>query len=96
MTARVYCSGVLQACPYGKYLVCSLNIHLSRAFPWQVLERFQTLLSKLSDAERGKLQRSMGMKMEQLKARTRPLKVSCMLTARQHLGVYIAFEIRRG
>ena len=34
-----------------------------------MLERYRALCDKLSDAERGKLQRSMGMKMEQLKVR---------------------------
>ena len=38
----------------------------------QVLDRYQALLGKLSESERGKLQRSMGMKMEQLKARCKP------------------------
>ena len=35
----------------------------------QVLDRYQAVLAKLSEEERGRLQRSMGMKMEQLKAR---------------------------
>lgn len=35
----------------------------------QVLTRYQALLDKLGESERGRLQRSMGMKMEQLKAR---------------------------
>ncbi|KAL4857688.1 hypothetical protein ACK3TF_002119 [Chlorella vulgaris] len=34
----------------------------------KVLEGYQQLCAKLSEAERGKLQRSMGLKMEQLKA----------------------------
>ncbi|KAL4433253.1 hypothetical protein ABPG77_003301 [Micractinium sp. CCAP 211/92] len=33
-----------------------------------VLERYEAVLQRLSDEERGKLQRSMGLKMEQLKA----------------------------
>ena len=37
--------------------------------PMQVLDRYQALLGKLDETERGRLQRSMGMKMEQLKAR---------------------------
>ncbi len=38
----------------------------------QVLDRYQALLEKLGETERGRLQRSMGMKMEQLKARRLP------------------------
>lgn len=34
----------------------------------EVLERYDAVLGRLSDEERGKLQRSMGLKMEQLKA----------------------------
>jgi hypothetical protein len=34
----------------------------------EVLTMFEDLLASLDEAERGKLQRSMGMKMEQLKA----------------------------
>lgn len=33
-----------------------------------VIERFEGVLAKLNEEERGRLQRSMGMKMEQLKA----------------------------
>ncbi len=40
----------------------------------QVLDRYQALLGKLGETERGRLQRSMGMKMEQLKARLGPCR----------------------
>ncbi|KAL4448358.1 hypothetical protein ABPG75_005577 [Micractinium tetrahymenae] len=33
-----------------------------------VIDRYQAVLQRLSEDERGKLQRSMGLKMEQLKA----------------------------
>ena len=36
----------------------------------EVLAMFEDLLASLDEAERGKLQRSMGMKMEQLKVRS--------------------------
>jgi hypothetical protein len=36
----------------------------------EVLTMFEDLLASLDEAERGKLQRSMGMKMEQLKVTT--------------------------
>ena len=36
----------------------------------EALQKYKELLDSLSEAERGKLQRSMGMKMEQLKVRS--------------------------
>lgn len=36
----------------------------------EALDKFNALLDSLSEEERGKLQRSMGMKMEQLKVRS--------------------------
>ena len=47
------------------------------------LEKYKSLLGSLSEEERGKLQRSMGLKMEQLKVRFQfragklPLMVEC-------------------
>ena len=42
----------------------------------EALDKFNALLDSLSEEERGKLQRSMGMKMEQLKVRSRcPVEV---------------------
>jgi len=39
----------------------------------EVLERWQTLLGRVSSEEQAKLQRSMGLKIEQLKAELKEL-----------------------
>jgi hypothetical protein len=44
----------------------------------EVLTMFEDLLSSLDEAERGKLQRSMGMKMEQLKVTT-PVRLTSFM-----------------
>jgi hypothetical protein len=40
----------------------------ARRLVGETLERFDSVLAQLDEEERGRLQRSMGMKMEQLKA----------------------------
>lgn len=45
----------------------------ARALVEGVATKFTTVLDQLSEEERGKLQRSMGMKMEQLKAEMQQL-----------------------
>lgn len=45
----------------------------ARAAVKEVLEMFEGLLSKLPESERGALQRSMGLKIEQLKAELQQL-----------------------
>lgn len=47
----------------------------------EVLTMFEDLLASLDEAERGKLQRSMGMKMEQLKVTTPSLLTLSMQPA---------------
>ncbi|CAG9460705.1 unnamed protein product [Pedinophyceae sp. YPF-701] len=46
----------------------------AREITQEALDMFNALLSRLDDDERGKLQRSMGMKMEQLKAELEQLE----------------------
>lgn len=45
----------------------------ARAVVKQVLELYESLLSKLPEKERGGIQRSMGLKIEQLKAELQQL-----------------------
>lgn len=40
----------------------------ARKAVWEVMTLWEEVLGQLDEAERGKLQRGMGMKMEQLKA----------------------------
>lgn len=44
----------------------------------QTLEMYERVLAKMDEAEKGKLQRSMGLKMEQLKACTLPANPLCI------------------